>query len=133
MDIFFGEGLNLLYEKIQKNELIALTRWDVNTKTQNAKLFDCKGSQDSWFWKGEINLDKIKANYSLGIGGCDNAICGEFYVAGYRVINPAKIVKTYHLHEAPARAYNDKLKMDYYWLLATDNFEESKIKYFGRG
>ena len=104
LDIYFDESI-INFDLIDNNTFIALTRWDVNLVTHSIKFFNRKDSQDSWIWKGHLNLDKFNLNYYLGTKGCDNAICGEFYENGFKVCNPSLKIKTYHLHNLNNRTY----------------------------
>lgn len=133
LDIFFDKTLNLVYENIEDDHFLALTRWDVNLTNKSAKFFNVNCSQDTWIWKNKIDLDKVDGDYRLGVGGCDNAICGDFHVADYKVLNPSAVVKTYHLHTEPPRRYNDSLKKDLYFLYPTNNFKDSKIQFWKKG
>src|SRR6478735_8373530 len=92
-DIFFDESINLLNDQDLTKKFIALTRWDINIKTGKSKFFNVAYSQDSFFWKGYLNLDGFDLNYYLGTPGIDNALCGEFHEMGFKVINPSYQLK----------------------------------------
>jgi hypothetical protein len=82
---------------------LSLSRWDVD-KSGNATHFNRWDSQDTWIFKG--NARKMNADFYQGTAGCDNAIADRAERAGYRVLNPSKTIKTYHLHNSGARNYN---------------------------
>lgn len=133
LDIFFDSTLDIVFEMLKPNDFLALTRWDLNPSTKQVSMFNVNCSQDTWVWNSKIDLEKVDGDYCLGVGGCDNAICGDFHVAGYNVLNPSYIIKTIHLHQQEARRYNDSLKKDLYFLYPTNNFIESKIQFWKKG
>jgi len=133
LDIFFDQSILEVFKNIKEDESYALTRWDINLKTKQSKLFNVNCSQDTWIWASELDLDKIDGSYLLGTGGCDNAICGEFHENGFKVLNPSHIVKTHHLHTGHARHYNDKLTKNLYFLTPVNNFTDTTIKFWKKG
>lgn len=106
-DIYTDETIKLI-EKYDHNTFIALARWDLD-RNGNAKLFNTWDSQDTWAFKGKAKA--IKGDFFQGIAGCDNAIANRAEVAGYKVINPSKTIKTYHLHLTEIRNYNPNVKV----------------------
>lgn len=82
---------------------LALSRWDVD-RSGNAVHYNTWDSQDTWCFKGPAK--KMNADFYQGIAGCDNAIADRAEKAGYRVLNPSKTIKTYHLHNSGVRHYN---------------------------
>jgi hypothetical protein len=47
----------------------------------------------------------VYGNFTLGMRGCDNRIAAEFEIAGYRVSNPSKSIRSYHVHNSGIRNY----------------------------
>jgi hypothetical protein len=101
-DIFFDESIQLAEQFLRQRDVYALTRWDY-VNAQNIKFFDRRDSQDTWIWKGK--MEHIVGNFTLGKRGCDNRIAHEFKDAGYRVLNPSRSIKTYHVHTSNVRNY----------------------------
>ena len=101
-DIFFDETIELA-NKIENKQFFALSRWDWQ-ENHPPVFFNRQDSQDTWIMRGPIlNVD---GNFSLGKRGCDNRIAHEFQKAGYKVTNPGKTIKTYHVHSSNIRNYN---------------------------
>lgn len=98
-DIYFDESLRLLIDAKLDEAIFALTRYDIQ-KDGSSTIVDpafSHGSQDAWIFKTPIRLNRLSAKFFLGIPGCDNRIAYEFINAGYKVINPSKIIFAYHL------------------------------------
>lgn len=98
-DIYFDESLGCLIDSKLDETIFALTRYDVQ-KDGSSVIVDpafAHGSQDAWIFKTPIRLSQLSAKFFLGIPGCDNRIAHEFINAGYKVINPSKIIVAYHL------------------------------------
>lgn len=100
-DIYFDDTI-LACRFINKNEVLALSRWDYNNGNM-AILFNRKDSQDVWVFNGEVNCNG--GDYQLGTRGCDNKIAWELKQAGYNVLNPAKSIHAIHLHNSNHRTY----------------------------
>lgn len=105
-DIVFDESIALA-RGIQENEVYWLSRYDgvriegdsINTKA--AYLNTNIESSDSWIFKGKINVSNI--DFQLGTWGCDGAFANRLKRAGYRIWNPSRSIKTYHVHESNFR------------------------------
>lgn len=92
-DIYFDNSL--LYLKCLKDDTCyVLTRWDI--KEKKAVFLDRSWSQDVWIFRG--HLQKIVGNFELGRLGCDGRIAYELAQAGYKVLNPSKTIRAFHLH-----------------------------------
>jgi hypothetical protein len=100
-DIYFDETIQLA-EKIQPGECYALSRWDIQPDG-TAKPFHRADSQDAWIFRAPIK--EVVADFTLGIGGCDNRIAYILNEAGYKVTNPCSKIKAYHLHLSGVRNY----------------------------
>lgn len=131
-DIFFDDSLSLLKSNDLNNKFVALTRWNVDVQNGKSFLFNVNCSQDTWVWKGVIDLTKVDLDYYLGIPGCDNAICGEFHEIGYKVINPSLVLKSHHLHAEISRSYtdNDVVRKRLYLLYPSNDWNKSLIEYW---
>jgi hypothetical protein len=82
----------------------ALSRWDVR-EDGSAVLYDEPRSQDTWMFRGPIRLPA--ADFPLGKPGCDNRLAYLLETGPYRVFNPSRDVKTFHLHLTGIRNYSD--------------------------
>lgn len=131
LDIFFDDTIQYI-NNMKDNDFITLTRWNIDVKTKQANFFNVNCSQDTWIWKGKVDLNKLDLDFNFGVPGCDNAICGEFHINGYRVLNPSLTIKTYHLHSDTSRSYsgNDIVRKKLYLLYPTQDFESSKIVFW---
>src|SRR5689334_21979810 len=80
-DIYFDdESIWLIKKWLQKDECFALSRWDIyfDGKPQH---FNRRDTADVWIFKGKIK-DIPDCDFTLGIPGCDNAICERIQRAG---------------------------------------------------
>ncbi len=132
LDMFFDNDILKLKENNIDNHLVTLTRWNIDVVIKKANFFNVNCSQDTWIWKDKVDLSKFDLDYFLGKPGCDNAICGEFHEAGYKVINPALDFKSYHLHQDTTRSYTDDdvVRKRLYLLYPTKDWNQSKIQYW---
>jgi hypothetical protein len=76
---------------------LALSRW-ATADTIKPKLYNHNASQDVWVFKGPVKPE-LKANFPLGVPRCDNKLLFELQEAGYRVLNPAFSIKSFHVHK----------------------------------
>ena len=112
-DIYFDTSLSRLYGVGFHKTFLAISRHDVRRGRQI--LFDATGwgrrgwSQDAWIWKGKIDIDG--GDYYLGLPGCDNKIAYEANQSGYRVSNPAREVKVFHVHDTNERTYTEENRL----------------------
>jgi len=116
-DIFFDETIEHAL-KIKEKEMYALLRWEWHNP-QYITFHERPDSQDTWIVKGKV--ENVKGDFTLGIRGCDNRIAYEFQAAGYTVINPAKSIKSYHVHNSMIRNYTmaDVVPPPYHTLMPT--------------
>jgi hypothetical protein len=89
-------------QKIDKNDLIVLSRYEIsdNSSTidefiQTGKLIDNCASSDVWIFKGHPN---VVADIYMGIPGCENMLIMDFVRKNYDIYNLGKIIPSYHLH-----------------------------------
>jgi len=80
----------------------ALSRWDV-APDGSISLWDHLDSQDTWIVYGGPH--EVDAPFPMGVPGCDNALLYALQVAGFKVSNPSKTIRTYHLHNTAHRSY----------------------------
>ena len=93
-DIYFKESIKYALN-IKPDECYALSRYDI--LPDGKKFFKRKDSQDAWIFAGQIK-ENVYSDFQLGILGCDNRIAHELQQAGYKVTNPSKTIKGYHVH-----------------------------------
>ncbi|MEY3228561.1 MAG: hypothetical protein RLZZ536_3180 [Planctomycetota bacterium] len=110
-DICIDNSIRML-ERIDWSGKVALaiSRWDV-AGDGRCSVFDRGDSQDCWIFRGPIT--GVEGNFPLGVYDCDNKIAYELQQAGYRVLNPALSLRTYHHHQCGYRSYEQKPAPDY--------------------
>jgi hypothetical protein len=99
-DIFFDDTIKFA-EKIKHKEMFALLRYE--WLPGGPRFTERPDSQDVWIVRGKV--EGVFGGFSLGIRGCDNRIAYEFQKGGYVVTNPAKTIRTYHVHSSMIRNY----------------------------
>jgi hypothetical protein len=92
-DVYFDNSLSYL-KYLGDDTCYVLTRWDV--KDGKPVFLNRAWSQDAWIFRS--HLQKILGNFELGRLGCDGRIAYELAQAGYKVLNPSKTIKAFHLH-----------------------------------
>src|SRR5574343_1660426 len=100
--IFTWHTLKRCY-KIQADEAYALSRWDITP--EGIKLFNLSSSQDAWVFRGPPKHG-IGGDYPFGVPGVDNKFAFELQAAGYKVLDPSRDIKSYHLHLSKHRPHN---------------------------
>ncbi|HEY5267662.1 MAG TPA: class I SAM-dependent methyltransferase [Candidatus Saccharimonadales bacterium] len=102
-DIFFDQTI-VLAAKINDKEVYALSRWNwINPTT--SKLFDNNCNQDAWIVKGKI--ENVNGGFQMGKPKCDGRIAFELQAAGYKVSNPSRSIKAFHIHNSKVRNYTE--------------------------
>jgi hypothetical protein len=110
-DICVDDSVSLLERVDWSGKVaLALSRWDVASDGR-IRLFDRGDSQDCWIFRGPVT--GVNGNFPLGVYDCDNKIAWELQRAGYRVLNPALSLRTYHHHQCGYRSYEQKPAPDY--------------------
>ena len=100
-DIYFDATLEKA-KNIHKNEIYALTRWDL--QPDGTKKFFLKyHSQDAWIFNEDI--EKSIGAFPMGQPGCDNRLVYEFKRCGYEVKNPSFSIHITHVHASGFRPY----------------------------
>ena len=96
-DIYFDKNIEVLKHINLKDTCFALSRWDT-TDTIKSKLYNRNDSQDVWIFKGPIK-QTLQADFPLGVPRCDNRLMYQLQEAGYKVLNPAFSIKSFHVHK----------------------------------
>lgn len=111
-DIYFDNTIDFPHNLPMQKTCIALSRWDVYPNGSK-RLFAYEHSQDTWIFKGQI--DATGCDYYFGLPGCDNRFAFDLNKQGYRLVNTAKDIITYHLHNSNVRSYTqaDRIEGDY--------------------
>lgn len=120
---------DIFFERIahapKEGEVWALSRYDVDP-TGAAMLWNHRDSQDCWIVNGgphdieahtaiarkDGDAHDIEIPFTPGVAGCDNKLMHVLRMAGYKVTNPAKTIRTYHLHLSQYRSYVDGAQGD---------------------
>ena len=102
-DIFFDDTLCPLFDYPLDGRMLALSRWDERADGSCA-LFEEPGSQDAWVFRAPLP-EPLRADWYLGVPGCDNRLAWEARAAGLEVLNPARTVRARHLHLSGRRNY----------------------------
>lgn len=101
-DIYMQPEAREKLRAIAPGECWALSRWDVDASGR-VSLWDHADSQDVWVFNGKPT--GIDAPFTMGVPGCDNALAFLIDQAGYRIINPSRSIRAYHLHNVQWRSY----------------------------
>jgi hypothetical protein len=110
-DIYFNHTLNFVHQYDLNGVMLALSRWDM--LAGRPRLFAYEHSQDTWIFRGPPKIQG--GDYYMGLPGCDNRFAHDGMKSGYKVLNVAKDIHTFHLHESNIRSYTqkDRLLGDY--------------------
>ena len=101
-DIYFDSSVAAAMQLLNERRCIALARWD--QRGSEFRLRDRNDSQDSWIFRGKI--PPVVANFAVGVPRCDNRILHELQASGLQVINPARSLRSYHLHAGDREEYS---------------------------
>lgn len=101
-DIFFDETIELA-ARMGPKDVYVLSRWDWKPDGSSTHRA-IRNSQDTWIVRGKV--ENVNGDIELGRAWCDNKIAYEFNQAGYKVTNPSKSIKTYHVHNSEIRNYD---------------------------
>jgi hypothetical protein len=94
-------ALRAINEAMPDGTVFCLSRWELGGRNA-MKLFEVNYSQDTWVFRGPPR-EAIAAPFWFGVPGCDNRFSWQLRHAGYEVNNPAKTIKTYHVHATGRR------------------------------
>lgn len=103
-DIYLDSTISIV-NSMSGEEALALGRWELGINGVPS-LSNRPDSQDTWVFKGKVK--NVFGDFCLGFPGCDNRIAHEMRHAGYKVTNPAKSIKTIHVHRSGVRNYPDR-------------------------
>jgi len=130
-DILLDKTLSLVSFP-DSNLVYSLTRWfpdfDVKTKRfEGISWWNDKSaylSFDTWILKTPIYYVK-NIGYPLGEMGSDNRFAYELMDSGKKLINPSKVIATYHVHASSARSYSEKNRVhgNYLGIEPSDSFD----------
>jgi hypothetical protein len=104
-DISFDKNIGVLLYLPLENNCIALSRWNIEGPGRFVVYNHCE-SQDAWIFKGKIR--NVTSNFHIGVPRCDNRILYELRAAGYRVLNPAFSIRSYHHHTGYRPPYSEQ-------------------------
>jgi 2-polyprenyl-3-methyl-5-hydroxy-6-metoxy-1,4-benzoquinol methylase len=98
-DIFFDKTIELA-SKIEDKEIYMLTKW-------NWPTYDIieNGESSTWIVKGKI--ENVYSDFPIGINKSSQRFAYELNKAGYKLSNPAKKIKTFHIHNSNIKNYTD--------------------------
>lgn len=107
-DIYFDNTIDWPHSLPMQKTCIALSRWDVYPNGTK-RLFAFEHSQDTWIFTGKISVTDCE--YFMGVLGCDNRFANDLNKAGYRVLNTAKDIITYHWHNSNIHSLSHKTRL----------------------
>lgn len=114
---FTWPDLLAIERSLEAHDAYCLSRWDL-VAGKGCILFDSWSSQDSWVFRGPPR-PAIGGDYAFGLPGTDNKLAHQIQSAGYRVLNPAKSIRSYHTHVSGERLSNKpelRLPLPYLWV-----------------
>jgi hypothetical protein len=119
-DIYFDETLKELVNYDFEKKFLAISRYNNNI------LYNKASSQDTWIFKPKVNINLSDCDFKFDILGCDNRIAYIFMKAGYKVLNPSKTIKTYHLHNSNFRTNKEikQLKGWFYFIEPSELYDK---------
>jgi len=101
-DIYFDRSLARLDGYDLADRLLCLSRWDVQANGET-HLFDFSASQDAWIFQAPLR--EFRADFHLGVLGCDNRLAWEAEHVGLTLSNPSRTIRANHLHLSEVRRY----------------------------
>lgn len=101
-DIYFDDSLGMLATVDLEQQMLTLTRWDVQADGRSVFL-GRPDSADAWVFRPPVSIPRCE--FHLGKPGCDNRIAYLADEAGYIVSNPSLTVVAHHLHLSGQRNY----------------------------
>lgn len=87
-------------------------------------------SQDAWVWRGPLN---VRADFHMGVLGCDNRFAYDCAAAGKTPVNPARSIRLHHLHKSNVRRYDEagRLPMPYLFVELVEVGKSSRLEFRG--
>ncbi len=89
-----------IMEHLGADEAYCLSRYEVGPSGR-CRLLNTGWSQDVWAFRGPSRI--VGGDYFFGVPGCDNRLAHEMDASGYKVLNPSKTIKTFHIHSTGQR------------------------------
>ncbi|GAB5364542.1 hypothetical protein AAMO2058_000979200 [Amorphochlora amoebiformis] len=106
-DIYFQEeGIRRIAETNMEGKCYCLLRWETWPKIEifSGKRGPRKDSQDAWIF--QVPFYVPKAEFFMGLPGCDNRIAFLISKQGYVVSNPCYEIKSFHVHKDNPNKYS---------------------------
>jgi hypothetical protein len=100
--------------RMTANDFLVLTRHERGQHSW--QLWEVPYSQDAWGYVGRSRFQAGDLAFPPGSIGCDNVIAWVASQAGYRISNPARDIRLYHLHAEQARSILPRLPAPYVWV-----------------
>lgn len=101
-DIYFDRTLGRLRWLLPgRDDLIVLTRTEPGGGLCRERTGD---SQDAWIVRGRPEPLR-ECSFPMGFPGCENRLSFLFFRQGWRVLNPARLIRARHLHCSGNRTY----------------------------
>ena len=98
-DIYFDDSLVEILEKLRRDTVYALLRWDASPDG-SAVLKPRIDSQDTWIFHSPVRIARNKGmDFEIGRLRSDNRIAATLIDANYRVVNNPLHIKTFHLRK----------------------------------
>jgi len=123
-DIYFDESLP---ESIPFGYAFCLTRWkpdiDLDRPDIIPEFSNVPVSFDTYIFRPKIYVQDI--DFYMGVPGCDNRFAHQLHASGLLVVNPSKIIRSFHVHASELRTYqeHERLGGEYLNIVGTDSFE----------
>lgn len=131
-DIYFDDTLGKL-TNLPSKFAVCLTRSfpsiDINNPDESGVSYwshpDSNLSFDSFFFYPKINANNF--NFQIGVLGCDLRFAYELYNSSLMVVNPAKIINSFHVHKDPVEYdYEKSLQGKYLRVNLSDSLDYVK-------
>lgn len=114
------KSVEIMFEHVAREDAYCLSRYEIEPGG-GLKPYLHDFSQDVWAFRGPIR--PVKADWAFGVPGCENKFALQLLEAGYRVTNPSKSIKTYHVHASGSRTKTNhkthRLPPPYLWVYPT--------------
>jgi hypothetical protein len=110
LDVTFDDTLELAND-IRVGECYALSRHDENADG-SLTLFERAvwgDSQDCWIFRGKPPV--VDADFTMGVGGCDNKLAFLLHEAGLELLNPCLSIHAIHLHRSGVRRWRERPRL----------------------
>lgn len=102
-DIYFDDTV-VLFAALDLHEVYALSRYDL--RTDGTSIMNPALGIDTWVFRGRIR--GVRADFPIGSWATDVRFNAEILLAGYRLLNPARTIRSYHVHTSGIRNYRSR-------------------------